>query len=142
MAFKTPGMMLEAMEEYVKWAMDNPLMTTQVAMGGLIEVPVRRPITIAGYCLFCGVVESYLRSFESQQKDRKPEFIAVIKTIKEFINDDLFSGAAAGQFNANLISKKLGLAESINMNHGIQPEQVAALFPFKRPEGDNVKQLE
>lgn len=132
--FATPKVMLEAMELYVRWATNNPIQSQQLADGKLVTLPLRRPITLEGYCLFCGVTSGYLRDFRKTIAPKEPGFTAVMNTIEEYITGDLFEGAAAGQFNANLISKKLGLADSVNVNHGIQKDQVAGLFPFAKPK--------
>jgi len=128
--FETPELLWEAACEYFAWCEDNPFMESKamsVSQGmnqgsdvEIIEIPVKRPFTLHGICLFFGVSTAYLRAFKSQERAGKEDFLTVIAQIEETIYNQKFSGAAAGFFNANIISRDLGLADKSQITHDIQ----------------------
>ncbi len=62
---------------------------------------------IRGMCNFIGVNESTWRVW----RQTRPDLSATIGWAEHVIYMQKFTGAASGQFNANLIARDLGLAE-------------------------------
>jgi hypothetical protein len=122
--FATPELMWEAACEYFEEVTNNPEHESKpfvVPVGNncgstveMIKVPIKRPFTLHGLCLYlrCGL--SYFRNFKANLKDDNKsdkDFRAVIEQIEETIYNQKFSGAASGFFNANIIARDLGIAD-------------------------------
>jgi len=135
--FATPGALWEAACEYFESVDNNPFYETKPMsvsngmMAGseiqLIQIPVKRPYTLHALCTFFDCSTSWLRNFKANTKDEG--FLTVIEQIEETIYNQKFEGAAAGFFNANIISRDLGLKDSIDNNITDNRKQIADLFP-------------
>ena len=98
--FASPEILMEEAEKYFKWCEENPLYETKAFNtkdNGIVQesVPKMRAFTLMGLCLFLGCDESYFRSFKSQDRKDKKDFIAVITHIENIIYTQKFTGAAA-----------------------------------------------
>lgn len=135
--FATPQIMWEAAVEYFQAVDDNPLEETKPivrSLGGdmgseIVDhvIPHKRPYTIQGLCLYLHVNTAYFRNFKLQNKDL--DFNAVIQDIEDVIYRQKFEGASSGFFNANLISRDLGLAERSEVDMNLGRKSVADVFP-------------
>lgn len=138
--FATPELLWEAATEYFEWCDTNPFMKAEaknVSVGNnggseiqIIEIPVKRPYTIHGFCLFVGASVDFWKSFKRQLKENDKDFIPTIQAIDQCIYDQKFTGAASGFFNATIISRDLGLKDQSevvqtnnNFNTSITPEE-------------------
>lgn len=139
--FASPDLMLEAAKEYFKWCDDNPEYEYKpmvVSIGGnagssveMVKVPKKQPYSLMGLCLYLGVSSAYFRQFKLEQKD-KPEnrdFLSVITIIEQAIYKQQYDGAASGFFNANIISRALGLVEKVEAEVTDNRKSVSDLFP-------------
>lgn len=122
--FGTPEIMWEAVCEYFQWCEDNPYHKAEaktVNIGDyqseiqIAKLPVLRPFTLQGLCLYLDCNTVYFSQFEDSLKEKNDEiskgFSIIITRIRETIYNQKFSGAAAGFFNANIIARDLGLAD-------------------------------
>ena len=118
--FNEPQILLEAAQDYFKWCDDNPLYKNEMIKGGdmaseIIPVPIMRPYTLQGLTIYLGVNRKYLDDFESSIKDKtddkSKDYSQVITYIREVIYNQKFEGASIGAFNANIISRDLGLID-------------------------------
>lgn len=124
--FSSPAILWEAACEYFQWCEENPMYSLEQAKAsikqdpedpnqGLIKMPLLRPFTIAGLCTFLKVNTKYFNDFNDSLKGKTDDlskgFSEVIAEIEDIIYNQKFSGAATGLFNANLISRELGLAD-------------------------------
>ncbi len=93
-----------------------------VLNNAVVEMPLAKPFTLLGLCRFLGCSSGYFRAFkvtqangsENETKEHKrirEDFLAIITQVEEIIEDQQFSGAAAGIFKENIISRKLGLID-------------------------------
>lgn len=83
----------------------------------LVYLPTARPYTLGGLCIYLGVNTKYFNDFEKSLKDKPNEgFSEVICTIKDIIYTQKFEGACVGAFNANLISRELGIADATKVS--------------------------
>jgi hypothetical protein len=73
----------------------------------IVKVPKMRAMTIAGLCLHIGVTHETW----CQYRKRDEEFSEVTAMIDSIIRTQKFEGAAADLFNANIISRDLGLVD-------------------------------
>lgn len=110
LTFETPRHVWEAACEYFTWVKANPILTLEKAssdgMAHTIEIPKARPMTIGGLCVFLGMSPQTWANY----RDRA-EFLEVISAIEQVMRAQKFEGAAVGLFNANIISRDLGLAD-------------------------------
>ena len=111
--FATPDLMWEAALEYFDWCDKHPWKQVKSKKGGrnngeVETTPVQRPYTISGLMLYFGACEAYWRQFKSQNHK---EFFTVISRIDSIIETQQLEGAVVGTFNANIIARKLGLAD-------------------------------
>lgn len=128
--FDTPELMWQAACEYFQWCEDNPLIETKamsVSNGmqagseiQMVELPLKRPYTLQGLCRYLGCNTAYFRNFKNQERAKKEDFSSVITLIEETVYEQKFSGAATGFFNANIISRDLGLKETTQTDINVQ----------------------
>ena len=106
--FKTPDDLEKSAFEYFKWVDENPITskkTTTSDKGTFIsEDTLQRPYTWDGLYIFLDV-------FDLVAYKEKIEFSQVITRIDRIIRTQKFEGATAGIFNANIISRDLGLVD-------------------------------
>ncbi len=118
--FADAELLREAAYEYFAWIDRTPWKRNEAIKSGdragtIIKVPTARPYTLSGLCIYLGADESFWRNFRAQQKDNEG-FSAVIRHIEAIIRTQKFEGAAVGVFNANIISRDLGLVDKQQMN--------------------------
>lgn len=139
--FASPDLLLEAAEEYFNYCDTHPEFEVKPMpyKGGIkmVSVPHRQPYTIVGLCLYIGCATSYFRTFKNEQKDNpdSKDFLSVIAHIEQAIYKQQYDGAASGFFNANIISRALGLVEKVETDVVDNRKQVADLFPPILNEG-------
>lgn len=109
--FGSPKIMWQAACEYFAWCVNNPLIEIDYRSGKKIQLPKMRPFTLHGLCHYLNCNSAYFRSFKSQERALKEDFITVIADIEETIYNQKFTGAAVGFLNANIISRDLGLSD-------------------------------
>lgn len=139
MLFATPEALLEAAAEYFKHVDDNPFIESKPmvvskgeGLGSSIEMsetPVIKPYTMTGLCLYLHCSESYFRTFKATQEDRAEDFLTVIEHIKQTIYNQKFSGASSGFFNANIISRDLGLKDHSDVTTDGQKMNQVLIIP-------------
>jgi hypothetical protein len=122
--FQTAEDLWTAACEYFQWCDDNPFHKAEaktINIGDyqsqveIVKLPVMRPYTLHGLCSYLDCNVDYFSHFETDLKgkvgDNYEDFRRVITRIREVIYNQKFSGAASGFFNANIISRDLGLAD-------------------------------
>ena len=125
--FASPELLWDAACEYFQWCEDNPwYKSEQVKMPGkgytdsegefhapqtIAEIPTARPFTMQGLCLYLNASVNYFRTFKAELKEKDKDFLVVITRIEETVYMQKFEGAAVGAFNANIISRDLGLSD-------------------------------
>lgn len=130
--FKSPELLWESACEYFKWCDENPIMRAEnkiVANGGgegssveLHEEPLRRPYSLKGFCLFLGCNTVYFQQFiKSETYKNNKGFANIIFAVRDVIENQQFEGASVGQFNANIISRMLGLVDRVDQTSGGEP---------------------
>lgn len=115
MIFASPSILWEAACEYFEWANENPWIRVDFKGkdADRVLIPVERPLTMMGLCVFLDVNTGYFRDFKKNLKEDDEDFSMVITRIEEIIYTQKFEGAAVGAFNANIISRDLGLADKV-----------------------------
>lgn len=111
--FATPEKMWEAACEYFDWCDRNNWKKNEAIKSGenagkIIKVPISRPYSMSGLCIYLGCNQGYFYDFK---KNCGKDFSDIITRIEEIIETQQFEGAVVGVFNANIIARKLGLSE-------------------------------
>ena len=127
--FEDPADMEAAIEEYIQDCQDNPLYSTEQKKGNtvipkgykgkipdsLVDIPLSRPFTLAGLCVYMGTSRAYWNAFRSNLKPDESsidkDFLDVITRTEEMFYQQKFEGATIGKFNANIIARDLGLVD-------------------------------
>lgn len=114
--FTSPELLWEAACEYFQWCDENPWETLQVTDKGkskeVKESPTQRPYSMSGLCLYLDASEKWWYNFkEALDEEKDKDFLYIISRIECVIETQQFEGATVGAFNANIISRKLGLAD-------------------------------
>lgn len=113
--FKEPEELLEKAVNYFEWVENNPLYKHDVIRGGdlageRIKIPLQRPYTIEGFCLFAGITYQTWLNYE-KNSDAHEDFFKVTAYIKAVIEANQLEGASVNIFNSNIIARKLGLVD-------------------------------
>lgn len=84
--------------------------------GEIVEIKVQRPFSHTGLELFIEAhgIRSTILDIRKNKDGRFSEFADVVQWIDAVIAQDKYDGAAVGNYNANLISRDLGLAEKVD----------------------------
>lgn len=137
--FANPKLLWEAACEYFTWVDDNPfvdkkpmIVSSGTGMGSDIEfaeIETRRPYTINGLCIYFGCNITWFRQFKAATKDEG--FSSVLAEIEQICYEQKFAGAAAGHFNAGIISRDLGLVDKQDRTSGGQPIQAPIINVYK-----------
>lgn len=126
--FETPELLWEASCEYFKWCDDNPLLEEKLFhYQGVVSRDVitkLRAYTLSGLCIFLDCTEDYFRSFKSQDRINKEDFITVINKIDKIIYNQKFTGAAADLLNSNIIARDLGLSDKKEIKSDLTVEHI------------------
>ena len=135
--FASAEALKEAAYEYFDWVSDTPILETKQTQRrtgagadtkkykqyqAKDETAMTRPFTLKGLCLYLGVGESWWRDFRA--KNTSEDFSAVISQIEDIIYVQKFEGAAVGIFNANIISRDLGLVDKKEHSGELEVKQV------------------
>lgn len=107
--FTSPELLWEACCEYFDWCDKNPLIEVDFRGRDAVEVeiPKMRAYTWEGLELYLDIHS--LRDYKTNPKYK--EFSQVITRVEKIIYSQKFTGAASGFFNANIISRDLGLMD-------------------------------
>lgn len=116
--FTDPNILAEEAAKYFSNVDANPEYKSEAkVIGGkvkMVRIPYKQPYTVSGMGLFLRVGESWWRDFARTKTGKSEGFPAVIDAINQTIYTQKFNGAASGFFNANIISRDLGLRDNID----------------------------
>lgn len=118
-----PESFWEEAVKYFEWIKDktwvrNEAIKSGDMVGNIVSVPTSTPMSIASFCLFADIDENTFQRYE--KGEGYEDFWAVTKRVKSIIESQQFEGATVGAFNANIIARKLGLAEKTENKHEIK----------------------
>lgn len=124
--FADPNSLWEAACEYFDWCDQNPWIKKDWVGkdGDEVERETQRPYTITGFLLYCDANENYWNQFKKADHEG---FSWVITRIEDVIRTLKFEGAAVGAFNANIISRDLGLADKKAIEGELKVEQITGM---------------
>ena len=128
--YQTAEEFTEDFLEYVKWCVDNPIISKSATKRQVEEreevrtfaEPKRRPLSMYGLCSYLGVSRKFfemsLKNLQQKGHDRtesEDELFTVMTRARSLIENQMFEGACVGDFNANLIIRALGLGDKVDM---------------------------
>lgn len=130
--FESPGMLREAADEYFEATAKRFWNEQKLTNGGkVVNMKISPPFSIAGFCLYVGASRHWWNEFrKSQELIKDSQFLEVIRYISDTVELQQFEGASIGAFNANIISRALGLVDKK------ETEVKATVFKvgYKKPE--------
>ena len=121
--YDTPEEFLDAFKEALIWNCNNPLyeakFVTNQGISTLDYLPKVRVLTLFFVQTFMGLTPARWCQLKTSRSDLLP----LIEMIEGIVKDKKFTHAAAGQLNATVIMRDLGLADTINNNNKDIPSQ-------------------
>jgi len=106
----SPATLWKKAAEYFAWNDKHPLIERKVFSNGYsTNLKRMRPLTETSFCLFAGIDENTFQRYKGH--DDYKDFWAVTECISKIIYQQKFDGAAVDFFNANIISRELGLID-------------------------------
>lgn len=119
----TPEELWDGAVEYFQWCNDNPWIKKDWVGKDADEVEreMQRPYSISGLCIFINISDD---TFQNYCKGEGYEtYFGICSHIKKIIDTQHFEGGMVGAFNANIVTRKLGLAEKQEMNATIETKE-------------------
>lgn len=115
---ESPEKLWDLFLAYVQKTQENPWLKVEYVgqKAEKVVIPLAKPITFEGFeCyLFDTIGVSDIGQYASNRDGRYPEYVTIIKTIRQNCFQQNFEGAAVGAFNANLIARKLGIKDQVD----------------------------
>ncbi|WP_165022248.1 terminase small subunit [Dysgonomonas sp. ZJ279] len=108
-AYDSPDKLMLKAYEYFAWCDEHPLNKSELMKSGdrkgdVIDVPIGRPYTLVGLCVYCGISEGSFKTLGAED-----DFATVVKHICDIIRQEQIEGASLGIYNATIISRMQGL---------------------------------
>lgn len=109
----TPQELWESACSYFLWTDDNPIRSNRVITAGKeagkkYEVEYKRPYSVKGFCIHCGISERYIQDIkESNASDS--EWVMVMEKILYIIYTQNLEGAIVDLYNPIMVSKVLNM---------------------------------
>lgn len=127
--FKNSEDLLRAALAYFDYVMDTPIISIKpMASGGgidLVEVPLRKAFTIQGLCVHAGITRMSWYNWRNTKGDQyRPDLAEAIASIEDLMQDDSLTGSQAGIYNANIVSRLLGLIDKSEIKQEIVDKDV------------------
>lgn len=122
--FATPQLLWDAATEYFEYTDTRKWVKKDWVGKDALEVEreTDTPYTLTGLFLYLDCNVQYFKDFKERIKESEDEldkdFSTVISRIEQIIYTQKFEGAAVGAFNANIISRDLGLKDATDVTTG------------------------
>jgi hypothetical protein len=112
--------------EYFDWCNENPWRKQDFIKGGdsagqIVELKTVRPYSISGLCIYLNISMDTFENYA--KKDGYETYFGICSHIKHIIDTQHFEGGMVGTFNANIVTRKLGLAEKTDITSDGKPLQ-------------------
>lgn len=141
----TPKQLAEKFEEYVKWSEENVIEIGErqkgIASGGYVDKTTtnykQRLISVHGFLVFIGKSKRWWTELSDGKQGDK--FSTLKDSITSYCEDYQKEMAAAGIFNANIISRLLGLADKKELTG--ESINIIVNSPEEKHELENMKDL-
>lgn len=110
----TPEKVEAAIDKYIIWSLDNPILQEVANMrtGDTILVSHKRPLNIFRFELYLKTNGySPFRHYIEGGVSRYPEFASVVEYLQSNINAEMIEGGLVGIFNANIVARLMALID-------------------------------
>lgn len=115
--FESPEMMRECVLAYFEWNQQHPIQTNKPTHYQGKQFALRgtrlRMMSIRGLCLHIGISDTTWYGY----RDREG-FVELVKATEDAIYAQKIEGAAADEFNVNLIMREIGLRDQTDITSG------------------------
>lgn len=103
--FDQPSTLLTKAYAYFEWCDKTPLIKSELMKSGdrkgeIVDVPLHRPYTLVGLCVYCGISEE---TFLSYQTD--PVFEELAKHLRDIVRQHQLEGVSVGTYSGNLVAR-------------------------------------
>lgn len=137
--------LFENMCSYFRWCDNNPItskrtITSGKGVGSRVTVESRRPYTVKGMCLHCGLSESYLNDILQSRSKDDLYYIAVERAMY-IIHTQLMENALIGEFSPVLTSKILNLDSNEKELGAIKVEIVQGTPELSNSESEVLEKI-
>ena len=110
--FTTPGLLKAAADEYFVKTAQRFWKDQKHSGGKIVDLKISPPFSLSGFRLYVRASENWWSEFRKARKAANDtEFLEVINYIEDVISTQQWEGATIGAFNANIISRTLGLVD-------------------------------
>ena len=138
--------LFENMCSYFKFCDDNPIeskrtITSGKGVGNRVIQLTRRPYSVKGMCLHCGISESYLNDI-LQSKSKDDMYYIAVERAMYIIHTQLMENALIGEFSPILTSKILKLDTQENDVGAIKVEIVQGTPELANSENEVLEKIE
>lgn len=122
---ETPEKLWELFSEFVEHEKSNPMFKVEYVgkEGDRVNTPLQVPITFEAFeCWLAdkGIIND-LGHYSSNEGGAYTDYLPIITRIKNNCFAQNFKGASVGLFNANIIARKLGLADKKEVEDKREP---------------------
>jgi len=122
---ETPDKLMQLFKEYVIHERDNPMFKREYVgkEGEEKDTPLETPITFEGFECYLSELEIIqdLGDYEANTGKAYDGYPTIVTRIRKNCFVHNFKGAAVGLFNANLIARKLGIADKTETKDITEP---------------------
>lgn len=141
--FASAELLWEAACEYFTYCDENPWVKKDWVGKDAIEVEreTQTPYTLSGLCLYVGASESWWKNFRKGD-NLDNDFLSTITRIEDVIRTNKMEGAIVGVYNANIVSRDLGLQDNQEIRHKGIPENNTTVILSKEAAKDISDKLE
>ena len=142
----TPKQLAEKFEEYVHWCEDNEMEIEEKQKGivgnGYVDKSTKnykqRLVSVHGFLVFIGKTKRWWSQLSEGKQGEKFSYLK--ESITEYCEDYQKEMAAAGVFNANIISRLLGLADKKELTR--ESINIIVNSPEEKKELESMKDLQ
>lgn len=128
---ETPEKMWELFEAYVKHEADNPMYKIDYVGkdGNKEKTPLQVPITFEGFeCYLADKnIINDLGKYSANTDNAYNDYVTIITRIRNNCFVQNFKGASVGVFNANIISRKLGLSDKTTFDGDVKVSTITGM---------------
>lgn len=138
--------LFENMCSYFKFCDDNPIeskrtITSGKGVGNRVIQETRRPYSVKGMCLHCGISEAYLNDI-LQSKSKDDMYYIAVERAMYIIHTQLMENALIGEFSPILTSKILNLDNQEKDLGAIKVEIVQGTPELANSENEVLEKIE
>lgn len=111
----TPSQLWDKAVEYFEWVEANPLKEQKAFSSGVtVDVSKMRAMELQGFCTYANISYSTFKNYSNNKA-----YLAITTRIKQIMDSQKFTGAAAGLLESNIIARDLKLVDKKEVDNKI-----------------------